>query len=314
MKLPPGYRFKPLEEELITLYLKPRVLAQQDPFNAVQECQLYGPNANPWHLLPPDTDSWLLSEVSPGKLEKVTYVFVSLTKKSGKMKNNPRAAKENYTKKAGCGTWDGQTKRYEIRERDSGDLVGERRFLVFEINDVEGVELSKVGHWKMHEFHLSGVNERIANPCNVVLCKITLDLSKGPLVKLKNVCDPPVKSGRKFQHRNANVDRNQGPVSCQRSRRDSEMLESGRVEEKEGDKGNNIVEMCDRVECMSIDHGNDCAGSVNSPSEQVNTENFEPAMIAQENKEEESGRGKFLFGMTKVQFSGHSNPQEEDSV
>ncbi|KAL1833780.1 hypothetical protein ACET3Z_003431 [Daucus carota] len=286
MKLPPGYRFKPLEEELITLYLKPRVLGQQDPFNAVQECQLYGPNANPWHLLPPDSDSWLLSEVSPGKFEKVTYVFVSLTKKSGKIKNNPRAAKENYTKKAGCGMWDGQTKRYEIRERGSGDLVGERRFLVFEINDVEGVELSK----------------------------ITLDLSKGPLVKLKNVCDPPVNSGRKFRHRNANVDRNQGPVSCQRSRRDSEMLVSGRVEEKEGDHGNDIVEMCDRVECMSIDHGNDCAGSVNSPSEQVNTENFEPAMIAQENEEEESGRVKFLFGMTKVQFSGHSNPQEEDSV
>ncbi|KAK1394896.1 hypothetical protein POM88_013952 [Heracleum sosnowskyi] len=72
-------------------------------------------------------------------------------------------SKYNYVKKAGFGTWDGQTKRYEIRDCN-GDLIGEKRFLVFEINDDSDQDLGKVGYWKMHEYHLRGVNEELVIP------------------------------------------------------------------------------------------------------------------------------------------------------
>ncbi|KAK1389843.1 hypothetical protein POM88_018021 [Heracleum sosnowskyi] len=85
---------------------------------------------------------------------------------------------------AGCGTWDGKTKRTEIRDYD-GNLIGERRMLVFEIKEVSHQEdLSRVGHWRMHEYSLCGINDEIPNLSNTVLCKITLEHSKEPAIEL----------------------------------------------------------------------------------------------------------------------------------
>lgn len=81
IKPPVGFRFSPFEGELITLYLKPKVLGQKLPCNIVEERQLYGPDANPWQIFDPENHSWILSEVSSGKFEKLTYVFVNLTRK-----------------------------------------------------------------------------------------------------------------------------------------------------------------------------------------------------------------------------------------
>ncbi|KAK1401750.1 hypothetical protein POM88_001355 [Heracleum sosnowskyi] len=114
----------------------------------------------------------------------VTYVFVNLTKKA--VKNvKLKGGKHNFIRKAGCGTWDGQTKKTEIRDFN-GDLIGERRILSFEINEASGLEdLSRLGYWRMQEYIFCGINKNIPNVANTVLCKIKLDYSKSPAIKLK---------------------------------------------------------------------------------------------------------------------------------
>lgn len=87
----------------ISLYLKPKVLGHKLPCNVVEDTQLYGPNANSWQLFNPENHPWILSQVSSGKFEKVAnYVFVNLTKKANLLVSN--AGRENFIKKAGCGT------------------------------------------------------------------------------------------------------------------------------------------------------------------------------------------------------------------
>ncbi|KAK1354908.1 hypothetical protein POM88_048164 [Heracleum sosnowskyi] len=135
----------------------------------------------------------ILSEVSCGKFEKNAYAFVNLTKKATNSNNKNKVGKEKYTKKAGCGTWDGQTKR-PVRDYD-GNLIGERRMLVFEINEVSDEEdLSRVRYWKMHEYNLCGINKDILNLSNTVLCKITLDHSKKAPIKLPDKTTHSIKA------------------------------------------------------------------------------------------------------------------------
>ncbi|KAK1369466.1 hypothetical protein POM88_035558 [Heracleum sosnowskyi] len=268
-----GYRFNPFESELIACFLKPKVLGEKLPSNVVEEITLYGPNANPWHVFDPENHPWILSEVSPGKFEKVTYVFVNLTKKAATEKKK-KVSKDNYIKKAGCGTWHGQTKRYEIRDCN-GDLIGERRFLVFEINDDFDQDLSKVGYWKMREYQLSGINEHISNPCNTVLCKITFDSSKKPQIRLRPKVnnDHPVKSSSKPPEKNNNadsvssstmdsgtVDGNQGVsenseevITTQTCRDDLLVPDSYMDKAKERCSGPEVVDLCDdEVEYVDI--------------------------------------------------------------
>ncbi|KAK1401254.1 hypothetical protein POM88_000859 [Heracleum sosnowskyi] len=248
--MPEGYHFAPFEQQLISLYLKRKVLGQKLPCNKVEERQLYGPNANPWQLFDPETHPWILSEVTPGKYDKITYVFVNLTKKGtaeGKKEGKNKGKRDNYIKKAGCGTWDGQTKRTEIRDWN-GDLIGERRMLAFEINEVTDEDLSKLGHWRMHEYHLCGINKDIRNPGNTVLCKITLDSSKNPAVKLKLHSKEPEKkstivniasSSGSVGSNQGDFDISQGAITTQTRRDDSVVSE-----------GCENVETRDGVECV----------------------------------------------------------------
>ncbi|KAK1378857.1 hypothetical protein POM88_025601 [Heracleum sosnowskyi] len=182
MNLPLGFRFNPFHNELINLFLKPKVLGIKLSCDVVEERELYDSCANPWQVFDPESHPWILSEVSCGKFEKIAYAFVNLTKKAAPKSNNKsKVGKEQYTRTAGCGTWDGKTKRTEIRDYD-GNLIGERRMLVFEIKEVSHQEdLSRVGHWRMHEYSLCGINKEIPNLSNTVLCKIILDHSKEPV-------------------------------------------------------------------------------------------------------------------------------------
>ncbi|KAK1360476.1 hypothetical protein POM88_044950 [Heracleum sosnowskyi] len=185
MNLPVGFRFNPFHNELINLYLKPKVLGLKLSCDVVEERKLYGSCANPWQVFDPESHPWILSQVSCGKFEKIAYAFVNLTKKAAAKSNNKsKVGKEQYNRKAGCGTWDGKTKRTEIRDYD-GNLIGERKMLVFEIDEVSHREdLSRVGHWRMYEYNLCGINTDIPNLSNTVLCKITLDHSKEPAIEL----------------------------------------------------------------------------------------------------------------------------------
>ncbi|KAK1367160.1 hypothetical protein POM88_042734 [Heracleum sosnowskyi] len=166
---PAGYHFKPFENELINLYLKPKVLGLNLPCDVVKEKKLYGDGANPWQVF--DPENWILYEVSSGKFEKIAYAFVNLTKKATNSKSI--VGKENYNKKARCGNLDGQTSRTEIKDFD-GKLFGERRMMSFKINEVfDEEDSSRVGHWRMHEYNLCGINRNIPNP-SILFCARSL--------------------------------------------------------------------------------------------------------------------------------------------
>ncbi|KAL8096298.1 hypothetical protein AgCh_037310 [Apium graveolens] len=206
-----GFRFNPFDEELIDFYLKPEIMAtqQQLPCNFIKHRQVYGPCSNPWSVF--DSDDWFRS---PGlkKTEMCVFVFAKLSKlsrsKSGTWKNT--------SKRAGCGTWAGKGKQDEIVDCD-GNVIGEKRYLVFEINDVDeaGFDVSKVGQYKMYEYSLSGLNSGLImnSGGTTVLCKIIYDHSKE--------CQINVKSGAK--------------LGCQVSRSCSEP-----VQEKGENSSNNV--------------------------------------------------------------------------
>ena len=180
-----GWRFDPFDQELIADYLKPRITKKQFSCNLVKNREVYGPCSNPWQVFDPKDECWLKSpRIKPS--QKYMFVFTRLSKLSSS------AASKNTSKKAGCGTWVGKTSRKKIRD-DKGNLIGESRYLVFEINETHstalgvGVDLDKLGSYTMHEYRLSGINEPLNSAEDtVVICKITHDSSKTPTIALKS--------------------------------------------------------------------------------------------------------------------------------
>ncbi|KAK1385677.1 hypothetical protein POM88_023412 [Heracleum sosnowskyi] len=177
---PPGYRFKPTDEELICYYLKRRILRQKLYCDIIKDRELYGPKCTPWDLFDVHDNSWIVFKDKP--TEKIVYVFTTLSKLR---KTDDVRSRENTCKKAGCGTWVGQNKK-PIKD-GMGNLIGEKRMLVFEITEI-GVEFdrSKAGYFKMHEYSLSGVNKGFGSTAgdDFVLCKITFDSAKKLTYKL----------------------------------------------------------------------------------------------------------------------------------
>ncbi|KAK1358730.1 hypothetical protein POM88_043204 [Heracleum sosnowskyi] len=194
INLAPGFRFNPSDEELITLYLKPKVLGHKLWYiSIIKETELFGPKSTPWQLFDVnDDDSWT---VSPGNSEKYLYVFTTLTKLRRSEGSKKECIRENSRKKAGCGRWGGKTKRKRIMDL-KGNVIGEQRMLRFEINDNgDQFDLGKASHFRMHEYSLAGVNKGLksASGKDVVLCKITVDSSKDPVYNLVSESPGPTK-------------------------------------------------------------------------------------------------------------------------
>ncbi|KAK1358758.1 hypothetical protein POM88_043234 [Heracleum sosnowskyi] len=177
----PGFRFYPSAQELISFYLKPRILGHKPFCNIIKDIQLYGPNSTPWQLFDVNDESWTASPDKPLS-EKYLYVFTSLSKLRSSKSSKIRRIRENTLKEAGCGTWQGKTKKNQIKDCE-GNLIGEQKMLVFEIKDTgDQFDLGKAVHFRMHEYSLAGVNKDLksADGNDVVLCKITVDFSKEP--------------------------------------------------------------------------------------------------------------------------------------
>ncbi|KAK1363017.1 hypothetical protein POM88_038578 [Heracleum sosnowskyi] len=177
--LPPGYRFKPLDYELINFYLKPKVMRQELPCHIINDdIKVYAPDSTPWLLFDlDDPHSWIDSITNA---EKTIYVFTTLSKLATVSNTTTTRIRSNTSKKAGCGAWVQRTKRVPIIDRD-GNVIGGKRMLNFEIHDA-GFNLDKAVYFKMHEYSLWGVNERLGS--DVVLCEITFDPCKEPFRKL----------------------------------------------------------------------------------------------------------------------------------
>ncbi|XP_059631857.1 NAC domain-containing protein 41-like [Cornus florida] len=88
--------------------------------------------------------------------------------------------KKRIIRRAGCGTWDGQTGIKNIYNKEK-ELIGFNKMLSFEV-DVKKDEflIMPKGHWTMHEYSLGGVslNGLEEGTRDYVICKIKRDDSK----------------------------------------------------------------------------------------------------------------------------------------
>nr|AXU39997.1 NAC protein [Lilium pumilum] len=129
--LPPGFRFHPTDEEIITHYLSPKVVNPSFSTTAVGEVDLN--KCEPWDLP---------SKAKMG--EKDWYFFCQRDRKYPTGMRTNRATQSGYWKATG--------KDKEIF-RGKGVLVGMKKTLVFYMGRAPKGEKT---NWVMHEFRLEG--------------------------------------------------------------------------------------------------------------------------------------------------------------
>ncbi|XP_073027953.1 protein CUP-SHAPED COTYLEDON 2-like isoform X1 [Primulina eburnea] len=130
--LPPGFRFHPLDEELITYYLLKKVLNCNFTSRAIAEVDLN--KCEPWHL--------------PGraKMGEKEWYFFSL-----RDRKYPTGLRTNRATEAGY--WKATGKDREIYSSKTCSLVGMKKTLVFYLGRAPKGEKS---NWVMHEYRLEG--------------------------------------------------------------------------------------------------------------------------------------------------------------
>ncbi|XP_019416278.1 PREDICTED: NAC domain-containing protein 83-like isoform X2 [Lupinus angustifolius] len=148
MRLPPGFRFHPTDEELILHYLKPKLFSFPFPSSIIP------------HLLLSNSDPWDLS----GDLEKEMYFFRTKEPKYPNGKRSNRATNSGYWKATGLDK--------QIIHNKEG--VGMKKTLVFYTG--KPPHGSKTD-WIMHEYRLltnTHSQSGVVPLQNWVLCKIFL--------------------------------------------------------------------------------------------------------------------------------------------
>jgi hypothetical protein len=145
MKMLPGFRFLPSDDELIIHYLLRKVRGEEIPWDGILDFELYGEKA-PWELFG-DLD---------GEKEEKHYIFTRL-KKSGK----------RVSRTAGCGTWH-ESSCNQVYDGEGQCVIGLNKQFCFKVKKESRLQKS---HWIMHEFSLAGVFEQeLCN--NWVLCTV----------------------------------------------------------------------------------------------------------------------------------------------
>ncbi|CAN6201539.1 unnamed protein product [Urochloa humidicola] len=131
-ELPPGFRFHPTDEELITYYLLRKALDGNFCGRAIAEIDLN--KCEPWEL--PDK----------AKMGEKEWYFYSL-----RDRKYPTGLRTNRATVAGY--WKATGKDREIRSGRSGALVGMKKTLVFYRGRAPKGQKT---HWVMHEYRLEG--------------------------------------------------------------------------------------------------------------------------------------------------------------
>ncbi|PIN02122.1 hypothetical protein CDL12_25369 [Handroanthus impetiginosus] len=161
--LPPGYRFRPTEEELVCHYLKRKIDNEPVPLAEISEVKLYHHN--------PQT----LAERYPPTEDNGWFFF---TPRERKYKNGLRP-----NRAAGTGYWKATGKDKPIEATigtDKGAIVGYKKSLVF----YQGTARNGVKtHWIMHEYTLNRPrgNRRGSEDMKLddwVLCRIYENVDK----------------------------------------------------------------------------------------------------------------------------------------
>ncbi|KAF3321892.1 NAC domain-containing protein 100-like protein [Carex littledalei] len=152
MYLPPGFRFYPTDEEIITSYLSEKVTDPDFTADAIGEVDLN--KCEPWDL--------------PNKAkmgEKEWYFFCQKDRKY------PTGYRTNRA--TACGYWKATGKDKEIY-KGKGELVGMKKTLVFYNGRAPNGEKT---NWVIHEFRLEGSSIRYHSQRSLqkkewVVCKI----------------------------------------------------------------------------------------------------------------------------------------------
>ncbi|KAK6148035.1 hypothetical protein DH2020_018947 [Rehmannia glutinosa] len=169
--IPPGFRFRPTDQQLITSYLLRMAMGLPIlPWNRILEKDVYGKNADPWVVFSDINDSHWEIHVKESKkiINREIYVFTKLSKVN--------AEKTRIKRRAGCGTWNGQATRKIYNE--SRKLIGFMKTFTYEVmkaglDDDTRQEIND-DHWIMHEYSLAGIPlEHELKYKDYVICKIT---------------------------------------------------------------------------------------------------------------------------------------------
>ncbi|KAM0869027.1 hypothetical protein ACQ4PT_040936 [Festuca glaucescens] len=150
--LAPGFRFHPTDEELVSYYLKRKVLGRPLKVDAIAEVDLY--KLEPWDL--PDR-SRLRSRDSQW------YFFSRLDRKHANRARTNRATAAGYWKTTG--------KDREVRH--GARIVGMKKTLVFHAGRAPKGERT---NWVMHEYRLEGDGAQDS----FVVCRIFQKAGPGP--------------------------------------------------------------------------------------------------------------------------------------
>ncbi|OWM81160.1 hypothetical protein CDL15_Pgr007191 [Punica granatum] len=130
--LPPGFRFHPTDEELITFYLASKVF--NGSFCGIQIAEVDLNRCEPWEL--PDG----------AKMGEREWYFFSL-----RDRKYPTGLRTNRA--TGAGYWKATGKDREVHSASSGALLGMKKTLVFYRGRAPRGEKTK---WVMHEYRLEG--------------------------------------------------------------------------------------------------------------------------------------------------------------
>ncbi|KAG6419501.1 hypothetical protein SASPL_121723 [Salvia splendens] len=170
-----GFEFNPSGEDLINFYLYPWVKQKELPWNGIPVKEIYGPSSDPWVVFFDVESRWLIRPYV-GSIKYTIYAFTFLSRVS----NSKRVSR-----RAGTGTWGGQTGPKMIQDSENGQIIGQSKMLAFEHRSSD----ADFGHWTMHEYSLSDDLIRssgVPNAADVVVCKITKTLIRD--LQAENSC------------------------------------------------------------------------------------------------------------------------------
>uniref|UniRef100_A0ACD6AD08 Uncharacterized protein n=1 Tax=Avena sativa TaxID=4498 RepID=A0ACD6AD08_AVESA len=154
--LAPGFRFHPTDEELVSYYLKRKVLGRPLKVDAIAEVDLY--KLEPWDL---PARSRLRSRDSQW------YFFSRLDRKHANRARTNRATAGGYWKTTG--------KDREVRHGPR--IVGMKKTLVFHAGRAPKGERT---NWVMHEYRLEGDGAAGIPQDSFVVCRIFQKAGPGP--------------------------------------------------------------------------------------------------------------------------------------
>ncbi|XP_059278243.1 NAC domain-containing protein 83-like [Lycium ferocissimum] len=131
LRLPPGFRFRPTDEELVVQYLKRKVFSFPLPASIIPEVEVH--KYDPWDL--------------PGDLEQEKYFFSTREVKYPNGKRSNRATNSGYWKATGI-----DKQIVSCRGQQQQQLVGLKKTLVFyKGKSPNGCRTN----WIMHEYRLA---------------------------------------------------------------------------------------------------------------------------------------------------------------